>query len=46
LFSFGWTIDAHGRPLVFHQGTPSRAPKLVSGDVSHQETKSKVVNAG
>jgi chemotaxis protein histidine kinase CheA len=46
LFSFGWTIDANGRPLVFHQGTPSRAPKLVSGDVSQLETKSKVVNAG
>jgi two-component system chemotaxis sensor kinase CheA len=46
LFIFEWQIDANGRPLVSHQGMPSRAPKLVSGDVPYSGTKTKVVNAG
>jgi HAMP domain-containing protein/HPt (histidine-containing phosphotransfer) domain-containing protein len=45
LFSFGWSVDANGRPLVYQQGS-SRAPKSVACDVSsHQSAKSKVVNA-
>lgn len=45
LFSFGWSVDSNGRPLLYRQGTPSRAPKSVSVEVPNSGAKSKVVNA-